>query len=361
MRSVVGRPGGGSLLCCWFVVRPLPPVAVSLGPASVSRLRVRFGMPPRGTATATATSEIVACVPLCFPIVLGFRFRCRVSGSRGLRFQGLGRSVSELGFPLVFLRVFFKFSVLGFGSGFGSRVSVLISGFGFRFLFLVSGFGFLLFCLGFPVFSGLLLVSVFGLLVVLFGLRGPGLGLPSYVFVGLLVGLRCWGFPLVSDVFCSVWAAASVLGSTSRGPGFGFEFRVFLFLCSVLAPISCDFPLFLKGLLCSVAVCLGLLGGLSSLPFVFAWAPVVVSLGPASVSRWRARFGRPPGARHGTTRPAKAGQDQTRQDQTTRIQQRSNTTRGSTAHKETKPHVTKSQLLILGFLLLKTSGLGFRF
>ena len=87
MRSVVGRPGGGSWLCCWFAVRSLPPVAVSLGPASVSRWRVRFGRPPRGTATTTATSEIAVCVPLCFPTVFGLRFRVRVSGSKLLVFS----------------------------------------------------------------------------------------------------------------------------------------------------------------------------------------------------------------------------------------------------------------------------------
>ena len=143
-----------------------------------------------------------ACWPRPSPLfsnAFRVRFRFGFFGSRRLGFKGLGRSVSGLGLPLVFLKVFFKFSVFCFGLGFGSRASVQVSGSGFRFRARFSCFGFLLFCLGFSVFSWFLLVGGFKLLVCLFVLRGPGLGLPSWIFFccwpGFVAGVSHW-FPM---------------------------------------------------------------------------------------------------------------------------------------------------------------------
>ena len=175
------------------------------------------------------------CPSPLFSNAFRVRFRFGFFGSRRLGFKGLGRSVSGLGLPLVFLKVFFKFSVFCFGLGFGLRVSVQVSGSGFRFRVRFSCFGFLLFCLGFSVFSWFLLVGGFKLLVCLFVLRGPGLGLPSWIFFcfwpGFVAGVSHW-FPMflfrLGCCFRS-WFKAP-------GPDFFFNCRLFLLLSLVVAP-----------------------------------------------------------------------------------------------------------------------------
>ena len=161
------------------------------------------------------------CPSPLFSNAFRVRFRFGVFGSRRLGFKGLGRSVSGLGLPLVFLKVFFKFSVFCFGLGFGLRVSVQVSGSGFRFRARFSCFGFLLFCLGFSVFSWFLLAGVFKLLVCLFVLRCPRLGLPSWIFfcfwLAFLAGVSHW-FPMF---FVPV---GLLLPFLLQGPGPRFHF-----------------------------------------------------------------------------------------------------------------------------------------